>query len=139
MAQNTNPIFGLVPKIGRARLTGASTTSDASSTTNLATLLTAGSNGSRIEEVRVHNSQATVALSSSMVIRLWTYDGTNYTLLDEQAMPSATRSTTVIGAYIVFSYPGGLLIPSGTSLVVGQSVYNSAADQNDVIARATDY
>lgn len=137
MPANTNPIFVLTPNTGIARIAAANTASDGSGTT--VTCFTAGANGSRVDEIRVTNSQAAALGSSAMVIRIFIYNGTSYRLLAEQALATASRSTTVVGAAITFSFPGGLLLSSGQSLTCCQSVYAGVQDQNDVIVRGGDY
>ena len=139
MAANTTPIFALTPVIGRARLTAANTASDGSGTT--ATLVTAGTDGTRIDMITITNSQATAAASSAMVIKVFISDtgGTNLRMLAEVALPAATRSTTAIGTTATITFVGGLVIPSGTIITVCQSVYAGAQDQNDIIARGADF
>lgn len=139
MAANTTPIFILSANVGTARITGANTTSDASLTTNLVTLVTAGADGTRIDAVRFRNSQATAAASSAMVHRIFYLVGGVYRLVGEVATAAATRSTIAVGATSIFTFDLPLFIPSGGSLVVGQSVYAGAQDQFDAIAFAGNY
>lgn len=139
MAANTTPIFILSANVGTARITGANTTSDASSTTNLVTLVTAGADGTRVDAVRFRNSQATAATSSAMVHRVFYLVGGVYRLISEVATLAATRSTTAVGATSIITFDLPIFIPSGGSLVVGQSVYAGAQDQFDAIAYAGNY
>jgi hypothetical protein len=139
MAANTTPIFILSANVGTARLTGSNTTSDASSTTNLQTLVTAGADGTRIDAVRFRNSQASAASSSAMVHRVFHYTGSVYRLIGEVATAAATRSTSAVGATSIITFDLPIFIPSGHSLVVGQSVYAGAQDQFDAIAYAGNY
>ena len=139
MAANTTPIFILSANVGTARLTGSNTTSDASLTTNLVTLVTAGADGTRIDAVRFRNSQATAAASSAMVHRVFYLVGGVYRLIGEVNTAAATRSNTVLGATSIITFDLPIFIPSGGSLVVGQSVYAGAQDQFDAIAYAGNY
>ena len=139
MAANTKPIFILSANVGTARITGANTTSDASLTTNLVTLVTAGADGTRIDAVRFRNSQATAAASSAMVHRVFYLVGGVYRLIGEVATAAATRSTTAVGATSIITFDLPIFIPSGGSLVVGQSVYAGAQDQFDATAYAGNY
>ena len=139
MAANTTPIFILSANVGTARITGANTTSDASSTTNLVTLVTAGADGTRIDAVRFRNSQATAAASSAMVHRVFYLVGGVYRLIGEVTTAAATRSTVAVGATSIITFDLPIFIPSGGSLVVGQSVYAGAQDQFDAIAYAGNY
>ena len=140
MAANTTPIFIKQGNIGSARLIGANTTSDASSTTNLVTIVTSAADGTRIDGVRFRNSQATAAASSTMVHRIFWYNGTNYRLIGEVATAAANRSVgNVIGATSIYTFDQAVVLKTGESLLVGQSVYAGAQDQTDAFAFAGDY
>ena len=139
MPANTSPIFILSANVGTARLTGSNTFSDASSTTNLVTVITAGANGTRVDAVRFRNSQASAAASSAMVHRVFYLTGSTYRLVGEVATAAATRSTTAVGATSIITFDQPLYIPSGGSLVVGQSVFLGGQDQFDAIAYGGDY
>lgn len=140
---NNYPIFiGTAGSTGNgyARLTAANTTvgMTAGSTAGAALLWTAGPSGSRIDEIRVHGlGQSGGTAPSSMLIRLYLNDGvsTNYTLFDEQPLPTASRTSSAVGPSLTIPYPGGLIIPNGFNLYVAQSVYAGSQDQNDVYAR----
>lgn len=139
MPANTNPIFGLTPNNGRARVTAANTASDGSGTLN--TGFTAGSNGSIVDRIRYMNSQATAALSSAMVARVFETDnaGANPRLILEFTVAAATRSTTVTGAGSYIDIPGGKKLMNGQLLKVIQSVYAGAQDQMDYTFEGWDY
>jgi hypothetical protein len=139
MAANTTPIFIKSANVGTARLTGSNTTSDASSTTNLVTLVTAGADGTRIDAVRFRNSQASAAASTAMVHRVFHYTGSVYRLIGEVATAAATRSTSAVGATSIITFDLPIFIPTGHSLVVGQSFFAGVQDQFDAIAYAGDY
>jgi hypothetical protein len=139
MPANTDPVFTLTPNIGHARLAAANTASDGSGTTP--TLFTAGANGSLVERIRYANSQATAAASSAMVVRVFCTDngGINPRLVAEFVVSGATRSTTVAGASGVYEFPAGLKIPTGSLLLIIQSVYAGAQDQMDYTCEGGDY
>ena len=139
MAANTTPIFIKQGNLSPARLTGANTTSDASTTTNLVTVVTATTDGTRIDGVRFRNSQATAAASSAMVHRIFWYNGTNYRLMGEVATAAATRSVSAVGATSIYSFDQPILLKTGESLLVGQSVYAGAQDQFDACPFSGDY
>ena len=139
MAANTSPIFLLTGNFTPARIAAANTASDGSGA--LVTLVTAGTDGSRVDGVRFRNSQASAALSSAMVFRIFLSDtlGTNYRLIGEVAMTAATRSTTAIGATAIFTFDQPIIMRSGQIMAVCQSVYAGVQDQNDAIAYAGNY
>jgi hypothetical protein len=144
MAANTEPIFTLTPNIGLCSVAGANTASDGSTPggqTAPATLFTAGDNGSRIDRIRYSNAQVTAAASSAMVIRFFITDnlGTNPKLYAEVALPTATRSVTAIGASGILTLANGLVIPSGTLILVIQSVYAGVQDLMHYVAEGGNY
>ena len=139
MPANTTPIFILSGNIAIATIAAANTASDGSGT--LVTLVTAGSNGARVDSVRFRNSQATAAASSNMVHRIFlTNDaGNTPTLIGEVATAAATRSVSAVGATSIFTFDQPVIMKSGQLLRVIQSVYAGAQDRFDAFAYAGDY
>ena len=139
MPANTTPIFILTGNIAIATIAAANTASDGSGT--LVTLVTAGSNGARVDSVRFRNSQATAAASSNMVHRIFlTNDaGNTPTLIGEVATAAATRSVSAVGATSIFTFDQPVIMKSGQLLRVIQSVYAGAQDRFDAFAYAGDY
>lgn len=139
MPANTSPIFSKQGNFTPARIAAANTASDGSGT--LVTLVTAATDGTRVDGVRFRNSQITAAASSNMVHRIFLTDtsGANPRLIGEVATAAATRSTSAIGATSIFTFDQPVIMKSGQIISVCQSVYASAADQVDVIAYAGDY
>ena len=138
MPANTTPIFILSGNIAIATIAAANTASDGSGT--LVTLVTAGSNGARVDSVRFRNSQATAAASSNMVHRIFlTNDaGNTPTLIGEVATAAATRSVSAVGATSIFTFDQPVIMKSGQLLRVIQSVYAGAQDRFDAFAYAGD-
>jgi hypothetical protein len=139
MAQNTSPVFVLIPLTPTATIAAANTARDGSG--SLVTLFTCGANGGRIESIKFTSAQATAAASSAMVGRVFVSDaaGANPRLHTEIAIATATASTTVIGATSTITFPGGLPLKTGQIVYVTQSVYAGAQDQMHVTAQAGDY
>jgi len=139
MPANTTPIFILSGNIAIATIAAANTASDGSGT--LVTLVTAGSNGARVDSVRFRNSQATAAASSNMVHRIFLTDasGTTPTLIGEVATAAVTRSVSAVGATSIFTFDQPVIMKSGQLLRVIQSVYAGAQDRFDAFAYAGDY
>lgn len=142
MPSNTTPIFVLTPNVGTTRLTAAATASDGSGT--LFRLLTAGTDGTRVDAVRFRNSQVALQASTAMVHRIF-YSDTNTSgstacrLVGEVATASATRAVGTIGATSLYVFDQPLYMPSGSGLFVGQSAYTDARDQFDAQAFAGNY
>ena len=139
MAANTSPVFILTPNFKSASVAAANTASDGSGA--LVTLFTAGANGSRVEQIKVVNAQATAAASSAMVVRVFITDtaGANPMLVMESALATATRTTAAIGAAATISFTGGLWLASGQLIKVCQSVYAGVQDLNHFSAFGGDF
>jgi hypothetical protein len=139
MAANTTPIFIKQGNFTPARIAAANIVSDGSGT--LVTLVTAATDGTRVEGVRFRNAQVTPAASTAMMHRIFLSNtaGTNFRLIGEVAVGAATRSNTVAGAtsIIVFDYP--IIMLSGQIISVCQSAYAGAQDQFDACAFAGDF
>lgn len=132
MAVTATPIFVQSPKAWIASLATANTNRDGSGT--IATVASAGANGSRIDHIDVSAYGATTA----GVIRLYINDGTTSFLWKEILVGAVTPSQTVA----VWSYSldcsapqNACLLPSGYSLRA--STHN--AENFRVIAFGGDY
>jgi len=139
MPANTTPIFITQGNFTIGRIAAANTASDGSGT--LVTVVTAGTNGTRVDGMRFRNAQITAAASSAMVHRIFLTDtaGANPRLVGEVATATATRSTTAVGAASIYTFDQPIIMKSGQIMSVCQSVYASAADQFDACAFAGDY
>lgn len=131
----SNPLFTQAPVIGFARPTIGITASDG--TGALDTLLTATTT-TRVDQIIFRNSQAVYGAATTAItgkVFLTDITGSNPRLLEEVAIPSATRSASVIGSAASITFPGGLLIGASQSLKVCISTFN-ANSQVDIIAKA---
>jgi hypothetical protein len=139
MAANTTPIFTLKGNFTPARIAASNTAADGSGT--LVTLVTAGTDGTRVDGVRFRNSQASAAASTAMVHRVFLTDtaGANPRLISEINTAAATRSNTVIGATSIVTFDQPVIMQSGQIMSVCQSAYAGVQDQFDAIAYAGDY
>jgi hypothetical protein len=140
MPANTTPIFINSGNFAPVRITGANSTPDASSTTNLVLLVTTGANGTRVDGVRFRNASASQsATSSAMVHRVYLVTSGVYRLIGEVATPTVIRSASSIGATSIITFDQPIVMTTGQTIYVGQSVYASANDQFDAIAFAGNY
>jgi hypothetical protein len=139
MPANTSPIFIRQGNFTPARLVAANTASDGSGT--IYTIVTAQTDGTRVDGVRFRNSQVSAAASSNMVHRIYLSDtgGTNYRLIGEVSTATATRSVSAVGATSVFTFDQPIIMRSGQIMAVSQSVYAGVQDQFDAVAFAGDY
>lgn len=139
MAANTTPIFIKQGNFTVGRIAAANTASDGSG--SLVTVVTATTDGTRVDGVRFINSQASAAASGAKVLRMFLSDntGANYRLIGEVAMGAATRSTTAIGATAIYTFDQPIVMVSGQVMAVCMSVYAGVQDQTDACAFAGDY
>jgi hypothetical protein len=113
--------FATTPRVGAATVSTANTNRDGSGT--VVTVFTAGSNGTRIDRIRV---QATVTTTAGMV-RLFLHDGTNFWPLEEVPVAAVTVSASVAGASrdVFFGDARPLNLPTGWS--IRASTHNAEA------------
>jgi hypothetical protein len=139
MAANTTPIFIKQGNFTPARIAAANTASDG--TGALVTLVTAVTDGTRVDGVRFINSQATAAASGLKILRIFLSDtgGINPRLIGEVSMAAATRSTTAIGATAIYTFDQAIVMKSGQLMTVIMSVFAGVQDQTDACAFAGDY
>lgn len=101
------PVFAVTPRLTSVAVATANTNRDGTGT--LVSLITGVAAGTRINEIAV---QATVTTTAGMV-RIYLYDGTNYRLWDEVAIPVATVSASVKGIRVATTY-NNLILPSAS-------------------------
>lgn len=106
----STPQFAGTPNVGIAALSVANTNRDGTGT--IASILTAGANGSRIDKVVV---KATATTTAGMV-RLFLHDGVSSKLLTEIPVTAVTVGPSTPGFETVVDFLGGLVIPAGYSL-----------------------
>ena len=138
MAANTAPIFTLTPNVGLAAISATADAASASSgstitptASSFVTLLTAGTNGTRVEEAQYIGTGVTVA----GLIRLYIYTGSLYYLKDTVIVPVVTPSTTTANWSYTQTYQN-LTLKTGETLVVSSTVANQLVN---VVALGGDY
>jgi hypothetical protein len=104
--------FAATPATAQVQIATANTARDGTGT--LGTVLTAGTNGSRIDELVICAAGTTTA----GVVRLFVYDGTNTRLMQELLIPAVTPSTTVAAYYLKLTNLN-LILKSGWALKAG--------------------
>lgn len=134
---NNKPIFIKQGNLTPARIAAANTASDGSG--SLVTVVTATTDGTRVDGVRFRNSQASASASSAMVHRVFHDVGGTIRLVGEVATAAATRSTSAIGATSIYTFDQPLILKSGELIKVCQSVYAGVQDQVDACAFSGDY
>jgi hypothetical protein len=91
VAFSNAPIFVALPKAW-AVIVPATLDTSLTAPSNTATLLTAGSNGSKVDRIRLAQLITTATVT---IVNLFLYDGSTYHLFDFFSIPSAVLSTTV--------------------------------------------
>ena len=104
----TSPTFSSTPRIGAVALAAAETSY--TTPTNVATVITGVTAGTRIDQVVV---QMTATVSSATIVRLFLYDGSTYFLFDEVTIAAATGSQSVAQTRVVRRYDA-LVLPSSS-------------------------
>jgi hypothetical protein len=107
--------FAADPRVSGVTIATANTNRDGTGT--LGTVITAGTNGTRIDRIR---AQA-IATTTAGRVRLFLYDGSNYYALEELAIAAATVSATVSGATaeVTFGDVRPLTLPTGWDIRAG--------------------
>ena len=103
----TAPQFAATPRIGAVSI--ATAESSYTAPTNVGTLITGASTGTRIAEIVVKLA----ATSAAAIVRIFLYDGTTYWLFDELTVASATGSSTVQQTRVSTNY-NNLILPSAS-------------------------
>lgn len=105
----TAPNFAATPRYGGVSIG----TADASRTapTNVGTVFTAGSSGSRIDEVTI----TAAGTSTANVVRLFVFNGTTYFLIQEVLVNAITASASQDSFSTTLTF-NSLVLPSGHSL-----------------------
>lgn len=124
----SNPVFAVTPRIGAVSV--ATADSSYTAPTNVGTLITGASTGTRIAEVVVKCA----ATSAAAVVRIFLHDGTSYWLFDEVMVAAATGSSTVQQTRVSTTY-NNLILPSASWSV---RVTTSVAQATHVTAFGAD-
>lgn len=111
----TSAQYASTPKVGSALLTTADTSLTAPTT--VGTVLTAGSNGTRIDYIDIQG----VATTTACLVNLFIFDGTNYILWQQLPVQAITSSTTAPAFAAAISSNSNanimpLTLPTGYSL-----------------------
>lgn len=132
MPANTAPVFLLTPRVAMASVSTANTNRDGTGT--VATICTAATNGTRIEEIVV---KATGDPADS-VVTVFIHDGSNYFLFDEFDLGDPAAASTTVAGYRESRTYRNLVLPSGYSIRAAITVALTAGVIN-VICMGGDY
>jgi hypothetical protein len=134
MAANTSPIFALIPETKIVTVTAATTDRTGATTTNLAELLTAATDGTKITQI----GAKVAGTNTACLVLIFITDtaGANPKLYDEILLSAVTASTTLISERKVTAY-SDLQLKSGQKVLVGTTV--AQASGVNIIAIKGDY
>jgi hypothetical protein len=125
----TQAQYAATPRGVVVQVSTANTNRDGTGT--LATVMTAGSNGTRIDDIWIVATGTTTA----GVVRLFVNDGSNSRLWQEILVTAITPSTTV-QVFNTALFNQALILPSGYSLTAST---NNAETFNIIVSRAGDF
>lgn len=108
----TDPAFAATVNVGSGLVPGTADTSR-TAPTNVTTVFTAGSSGSKVESIVMQGVGTTV----DGVVCLFRHDGSTYHLIDEFTIKAITPSTTVVAHREARTY-SNLLLKNGETLRV---------------------
>lgn len=112
---SVDPVFASTPRHESVAVSATADTSR-SAPTNVVTLLAAGANGTKIEELVFNGSGTTLA----GVICVFIYDGSAYHLYDEVAVTVVTASTTAAAYRLARTYDNLILKPGASLRITSQ-------------------
>jgi hypothetical protein len=121
--------YASTPRAALGQVTAANTNRDGTGT--IATIFTAGSSGSRVDDIKIQATGTTTA----GVVRLFLHDGTNARLFAEVLVPAVTPSTTV-PAFTAALVNQAIILPNGWSL---RASTNNGETFNVMVSRAGDF
>lgn len=115
------PVYVGAPQIWQAALSAANTNADGTGT--IVDVFTAGTNGTKLDKIRVQASGTT----SLGVIRLYWYDGTNTYCFREILVPAVTPSPGVTERWSATINLDGEVLPAGGVWKLRASTHNAEA------------
>ena len=123
-----SPVFAVTPRMSAVSI--ATADSSYTAPTNVGTLITGASTGTRVAEIVVKCA----ATSAAAIVRIFLYDGTTYWHFDEVTIAAATGSATVQQTRVSTTY-NNLILPSASWSV---RVTTSVAQTTHVTALGAD-
>ena len=124
----SSPVFAVTPRMSSVSI--ATADSSYTAPTNVGTLITGASTGTRVAEIVVKMA----ATSAASIVRIFLYDGSTYFLFDEVTIAAATGSSTVQQTRVSTTY-NNLILPNASWSV---RVTTSVAQTTHVIALGAD-
>ena len=127
MATQAN--FAATPHVSSNTVSVANTSTTGASGT-FATIFTAGSNGSRLDSVKIKGIVAEGTTQGADSVRLWLYNGTNYFFLTEQLIPAGSGNVSATVANVDYTLALGIPLANGWSLAASTHLGSTTASYN---------
>jgi hypothetical protein len=121
--------YAATPRSAVAQVSAANTNRDGTGTT--VTVFTAGSSGSRVDDIWIVGTGTTTA----GVVRLFVNDGSN-TRLWQEVMVTAVTPSVSVQVFNTALFNQALILPNGWSLVASTQI---AETFNVIVSRAGDF
>lgn len=138
MAANIAPIFIIRGQFTPGRIAAANTDNSGGGT--LVDIVTGGTDGTRVDGIRFNNSGSTTGASAATRINIFHTVGATIRIIGQVLMPAgATKSGTVLGATVSYTFDAPIILKSGEKISVTSTNWASAVDNIDACAFAGDY
>jgi|SRR5262245_3566862 len=138
---STSPTFAATPVIGMALINQAATDATRDGSGTLTTVVTGGTNGTRIDRVDVIHAGPISTAPTAGIVRLYIDNGSAVRLFREIPIAANTNTPTVAGVLATVYFPQGLVLPA-TYILKAQSHFGTTASANNlfnVIAYGGDF
>lgn len=149
MAANLSQTFPLTPNIGYSRISIANVARDGSGTAsgvggtaaNIYTTYTPGANGDIVLRFTVTDSDPTSSSTSlAQVVRFFIKPtGVTASLYKELLMPAVAGTTGALSGTINYTIPGGIYVPTGSTIVTTATLATATTGQVDVVIEGISY
>lgn len=121
------PTYTAVPLIGAVLVNNATADTSFSAPTHAVVLVTAGANGSKVNQIDL--IPAGTISAGGVVVNIFLYNGTTFYLHESVLVPAVTPGTQLAPAKISFRYDD-LVIPSGWFLYATETVITQPVQVN---------
>lgn len=135
MATQAN--FAGVPRT-QSVLVNTSDTNTDGTTGSRANVFTAGTNGSRVDSLKIKGITAEGSTQAADTVRIWINNGTNSFLFTEQLVPAGSGAVSATVANAEFAIALGIQLPVGYSIQASTKAGGSTASYH-VTAIGADY
>lgn len=138
MPANTTPIFVKQGNFTPARIAAANSDNSGASGA-LVDVVTATTDGTRVDSIRFINSGTALVASAATRINIFHTVGATIRNVGQVLMPAATRSATALGATAIYTFDQAFILKSGEKISVTSTNWAAAADNIDACAFAGDF